>query len=272
MLLLLASGVAIGRPAPGQPSETGDGAVLAGPVVEPEARASSLVRLGYDGRVERLSDVQPEVAALDLIELDDAARSRIGGLLEARAAFMDGAVMEHYRLLLDLYSAFAAGDEGEVVVLYLRFTSHLAPLFERGGLAAQLGAEMPPEQAGRYRTLVREYYLAVGRDEVRGSVGAERPAGGLAVAIRNHRIEHLMQEVGRSFERVIRQKSEELEQTLEAMALGPQREAEIRALVDELGSEFGLNPTEAQKREIFVRIYEALDPQERGRFLGWVLR
>ena len=118
--------------------------------LEPEARASSLVRLGYDGRVERLSDVQPEVAALDLIELDDAARSRIGGLLRGPAAFMDGAVMEHYRPLLDLYSAFAAGDEGEVVVLYLRFTSHLGPAV-RAGRTGRASARDAPEQAGRYR-------------------------------------------------------------------------------------------------------------------------
>jgi len=247
--------------------------LLSGPTVEAEATAATLIRLGYDGRIERVEGAQPEAAALDLVDPGESARARIDELLEERAAFLDQAVTEHYRTLLELYTAFSAGDQAEVMRLYFDFTSHLQPLFARGGLGRQLAAEMAPDTGIEYARLLREYYAAVAQDilahpeEARGN-----PPQNAAEAIRQYKVQLLMEEVGRSFARIIQQKTQEFEEVLEFLDLTPQRESEIRAMVESYAKDFGLDPTESQKRELFVRLMEAMTPAERQRLLAWVLR
>ncbi|MCB9840814.1 MAG: hypothetical protein H6809_04085 [Phycisphaeraceae bacterium] len=258
--------------ATGTPPDTDDPPVLRGPSVEPAARADSLIRLGYDGRVQRLEDVRPEVAALELVDLDDQARATIDALIEQRAAFLDGAVLEHYQTLLELYAAFGAGDQTEVARLYMEFAGHLQPLFEGGGLARQLAREMRPAQAREYGRLIREYYQAVAQDALDHPEATRGSAATLQDALRNERIGVLMQEVGRSFGRIVQQKSQELEDVLAALRLDPDREAQIRALVEEIAGDFGLNPSESEKREIFTRIMGELTPGERQRLMAWILR
>lgn len=267
-------GTASGQPGGDGGSEGEAGApVLAGPTVEAEATPVSLVRLGYDGRIERVADAQPEVAALSLIELDAGALGRIEARLEERAAFLDRAVTEHYRTLLELYSAFGAGDEAEVMRLYLEFASHLQPLFAGGGLARQLAGEMEPAARAEYARVLREYYGAVARDMLAHPEEAQGKAPeSAAEAIRQYKVGLLMEEVGRSFARIIEQKTQEFEEALAAIRMTPEREAEVRSMVEVFAQEVGLNPTEAQKREIFTRLMEILTPAERQRLLGWVLR
>lgn len=265
--------VALAQPGGGEPPAEKAQPLLSGPTVEPAARAPSLVRAGYDGRIERLEGIQPEVAAVELVDLDEDVQERIAERLEERAAFLDGAVLEHYRTLLELYTAFGGGDQAEVIRLYLEFSSHLQPLFEGGGLGRQLASEMPREARGEYRRLLAEYYAAVARDALEHPEDAQGQAPGTAVeAIRNYRIQLLMEEVGRSLARIVQQKTDEFEEVLAVLRLSPEREGQVRAAVQSFAQDAGLNPTEAQKREIFVRLMGILEPAERQRLLGWVLR
>lgn len=256
-----------------EPGQDASAPLLTGPRVENQAAAPSLIRVGYNGRIERVVDAQPEVAALELVDLEAEARARIDTRLEDRAAFMDGAVLEHYQTLLELYAAFGAGDQGDVIRLYLEFSSHLQPLFEGGGLGRQLASEMPVPTRREYGRLLAAYYGAVARDmldhpeEMQGDVPKDAPD-----AMRRYRIQLLMEEVGRSFARIIRQKTEEFDEVLGALRLTPEREGEVRAMVQSFAQDVGLNPTEEQKRAIFMRLMQVLEPEERQRLLGWVLR
>lgn len=247
--------------------------LLTGPAVEPAASAPTLIRLSYDGRIERIADVQPEEAALELVDLDDAARARIDARLEDRARLIDAAVVEHYQTLLELYTAFGAGDQVEVIRLYLEFTSHLQPIFEGGGLARQLGSEIPVPTRREYARLLMDYYAAVTKDILENLEDQQgNPPANRAEALRNYKIQLLMEEVGRSFNRIIQQKVDEFEELLSALRVTPEREGELRSMVERLAPEFGLNPTEAQKREVFMQIMELLEPEERQRLLAHVLR
>lgn len=247
--------------------------LLTGPTVEAQATAPTLIRLNYEGRVTRYDDTQPEVAALDLIDLPDDARARIDARLEDRAALLDQAVLDHYQTLLALYSAFGAGNQAEVIRLYLDFASHLQPLFEGGGLGRQLAREMPGASAREYARLLRDYYSAIAQDTLDHPEDAQgEPPANAVEAIRNHKIQLLMEEVGRSFNRIIQQKTQEFEEVLDALDLTHEREGEIRSMVEVMAQEFGLNPSEAQKRELFMRIMQELTPQERQKLLAHVLR
>ncbi|MEZ6232815.1 MAG: hypothetical protein R3B68_01380 [Phycisphaerales bacterium] len=265
-----------GSPVLAQPGDTApdqaDPPILRGPSVEPAAHADSLIRLAYDGRVQRLEDIRPEVAALELLDLSDQTRAALDALIQERAAFLDQAVLEHYDILLELYAAFGAGEQGEVARLYMEFAGHLQPLFEGGGLARQLAREMPRTQAREYARLLRDYYQAVAQDALDHPDAARGTAANLQEATRNERIGVLLQEVGRSFSRIVQQKTQQLEEVLAALRLEPDREAEIRALVEEIAQDFGLNPTESEKREIFARVMGELTPAERQRLMAWVLR
>lgn len=273
VLTLAPMALALPADTPAQPEPAPATPLLSGPSVEPEASAPTLIRLGYDGRIERIDDTQPEVAALHLIDLPDDARARIDASLEERAAFLDAAVLEHYETLLELYAAFGAGDQTEVIGLYMEFASHLQPLFEGGGLGRQLAREMPQSTAREYARLLREYYAALTQDVLAHSEEAQgNPPVNAADALRQHKVQLLMEEVGRSFARIIEQKTQEFEEVLDALDLDPDREAEIRSMVEVMAGDFGLNPTEAQKRQLFTRIMQELTPEERQKLLGWVLR
>ena len=275
----LAAAALFAVPAFAQPNDTpqhvdepSDRPILRGPAVEPAAQADSLIRLAYNGRVQRLEDIRPELAALELVDLDERTRAAIADKIEARAAFLDEAVLEHYETLLELYAAFGAGDQGEVARLYMEFAGHLQPLFEAGGLARQLAREMPSGQAREYARLLRDYDRAVAQDALDHPEASRGTAANLQEALRNERIGVLLQEVGRSFTRIVQQKSQQLEEVLAALRLEPDREAEIRAIVEQIGGEFGLNPSESEKREVFARVMRELTPAERQRLMAWVLR
>ncbi len=270
VLSLGLAGMALGQPEPRAHTPT---PLLTGPSVEPAASAPTLVRLGYEGRIERVADAQPEVAALDLVDLDDHTRARVAARLDERARLIDAAVVEHYETLLDLYTAFGSGDQTEVIRLYLDFTAHLQPIFEGGGLGRQLGSEMPLATRREYGRLLMEYYAAVSGDilehpqDQQGNAVANR-----GEALRNYKIQLLMEEVGRSFSRIIEQKVDEFQELLTALRLTPEREGQVRAMVERIARDVGLNPTQAQQREIFMRLMEMLEPEERQRLLAHVLK
>lgn len=270
VLSLSLAGAAHAQP---EPAADAPAPLLTGPAVEPAASAPTLVRLNYEGRIERVADAQPEEAALELVDLDDASRARIDARLEERARLIDAAVVEHYQTLLELYTAFGAGDQAEVIRLYLEFISHLQPIFEGGGLPRQLGSEMPQPVRREYARLLTEYYAAVAADILEHPEDQQgNPPVSRADALRNYKIGLLMEEVGRSFNRIIEQKVDEFEELLSALRVSPEREGELRAMVERLAPEIGLNPTEAQKREVFMQIMELLEPDERQRLLAYVLR
>jgi len=81
-----------------------------------------------------------------------------------------------------------------------------------------------------------------------------------------------MEEVGRSFSRIIEQKVAEFDELLAALRLSPEREGEVRAMIERIAEDVGLNPTEAQQREIFMRLMEMLEPEEKQRLLAHVLK
>jgi hypothetical protein len=260
MRILIACLLAATASAPAQE----DASLLAGPSVSEEA-PTTLVRLGYDGAIER-PGVRIEEAALELLELDASARARVDEIVAERAAILDKAVIENIELLVEFQSAKSAGDELRQAALIGRFVRSLAALEERGSLREELGRALGDDEKARFESLIDEYnqaILAEARD-------AAKERGERFIQFRFVQIERLKvlgQEIKRSYDRQIGSRTEDFERLLAALALSPEREAEVRRVVTDFARRTLLNPDEKDRAGLFIRIASMLSADERRRLV-----
>jgi len=250
-------------------SQAGDQAEknpLAGPSVDAEAEEETLAGRGYDGRLTPL-DAVPEIAALDLLPLDEDDWDAINPILEHRAAIIDKVVVAHISTLVELQSAIASGDKAAQREYFGQIVDDLLDLRRSGRLVDQLARVLPEEVRADYKRLVRERQMARFED-LRVDAereGVEHPD---SEAFRRLIIETLGQEIQRSYDRIAIQGQERLEEIIQALELDLQTEGEIRRLANEFGQRTLLNPTPAQRRAFFADVYRALPQEARTRLLA----
>ncbi len=162
-----------------QPDAGNERPLLSGPRVETTQDADTLVRRGFDGEMERLPDL-PEIAAIRLLELDDAARARVDAVLSDRAAKVDAIVKAHLPAVQSLAEARRSGDRASMREPMREIREALRPLAEEGALADIVAAGLPDSAQARYRELVAEYHEATlrARLEARGMEPGQGRRGG----------------------------------------------------------------------------------------------
>ncbi|MEZ6241998.1 MAG: hypothetical protein R3B57_03050 [Phycisphaerales bacterium] len=257
---------ALALPAIAQPE--GEPPVLEGPKVEAEATKPTLVHRGYDGALEPL-EAPPEVAALDLLDLDADTREAIDHVLGARAATIDGVVLRNVRTLVELQTAKATGDKAAQRELLGSLVDQLEPLRKSGRLVDQIAKVLPDEQVPEYRRLVRERHMAR-FEEIRAELRSEGLEDVDAAAFKRLIGEALGLEIKRSYDRIVESGTSRLEETLEALELDTQTEGEVRRLVQDFAQKTALNPSPEQRRELFGQIYRALPADARERLVRMV--
>lgn len=269
LLTALIASAALALPAggalAGDPPE--EAPVLGGPEIDEGATRETLVRRGYDGALEPL-EAPPEVAALDLFDLDAETREKIDEILADRAAVIDGVVVRNVRTLVELQGATAAGDTAAQRRYLATLVDQFEPLRKSGRLVDKLAAAMPEADRREYRRLVRERHTA--RFE---EIKAELENAGLedvnAVAFKRMIAEAIGLEIKASYDRIVASGTAQLEETIAALRLDPETEGEVRRLVTEFGQRTMLNPTPEQRRELFAQIYKVLPPDARRRLVDW---
>lgn len=258
--LALACGVALGQE--GAPD---DGDVLRGPSVVEQAGAT-LVRYGYDGKLERL-DMPPAEAALELIALGVETSERIDEILGARAAMIDEVVREQFDVLLEAYAASTAGDQAKQSYLFQELMMRLAPIRRAGPLRDQIAEALPPEERSQYLRVLDEYWDAVIADGLRTKEAMGEKAKPIGI-VTEEGVRLIFKEIERSIERQIGSDVEEFEELLRVLELRPEQEVRVRGLVRMFGEKYGLNATQDQKTELFWEIFDELDQAQRVRAVG----
>jgi len=149
--------------------------LLSGPAVESTENTPSLVRRGFDGAMER-QRIQPETAALELLELNDAEGSAVDAVLTQRRALIDGIVRTNLTDVQRFFEAHKARDRGAMRAAMGDLRVALQPAIDEGPLFDLVAAALPASERDAYRAIVGEYHAAA-RDARRAEM-AERAGRG----------------------------------------------------------------------------------------------
>lgn len=244
--------------------------VLRGPSVRTRSvAAATLIRRGFDGKVERL-EVDPAQAALELLALTEEEKAATEKILTERAALLDRIVLDHLREVVELAQAAQSGDQAGTEELYAELARAGEPLRARGRLVEELAGVLDETKEAKLRGLVKEYWGAIVTERVseRGEDGKKRTMG---EAVREEVTVAIGREIRGAYERVVGARVKEFDALIAKLELKPEVEAEIRRVVmDSFTSTFG-KATEKEKAAVFREIYARLDARQRGLLLDEVM-
>ncbi len=243
---------------------------LRGPAV-PDTTTQSIVSKTMSGRFAPL-DVRPEVAAVQQLELDDAARARVRETIDKRALDISMLLVDHIDTVKEITDLTASGDRDAARRLLHGLWEAFEPGEPRAPMLDAWRGVLTDEQADEARRMVDEYWDAWIDWELRhNEARRENPA------VREHVAGRLAYQL---FEREVRRGYDaslaHYRRAIEAIenAVDPtdaQREA-IRDIIIEHIKATRLEATPAQRREVNMRIYRMLDEQRRERLFAYMTR
>lgn len=237
---------------------------LAGPSAGDAIAKPTLVERAYDGTLKRL-ELPPAEAAVALLELDDAARVRVEALIAERAAAVDEVVIGNIELLVSVKGAGESGDRVRAIGLLRKLDEAFGGIEPVRKFEERLGGAMGLVQRQEFMALLDEYRDAVAEDRRRAlerEGAARRELRPRALRLRE-RLEELGVEIRRSYERQVTLAAREFEALMAKLALRPEQEGEIRRLVADYAQRTQLNPNEADRRAIFLKVLSHLDEDQR---------
>lgn len=242
---------------------------LAGPKVSPTRKAPSLVQREFDGRLKRIEG-EPVAAALDLLELDPAARAAADGVLAERAAELDALVRDNLKEIAELASARQAGDQARVRPLLRGLLAKAGPVLRKGAVVDQVAAVIPPDAGAELKRLVEEYAKAGLEDRMTSNTGEGMPRtrGGEPSRMRaeiTERLNGFGTELRRAYERVFGERSREFQELIADLGLSPEQESRVQQIFTDLFQKTYGKPTRQQSTKAFFEAYALLDAEQRAR-------
>lgn len=263
---LVCCGPVAAAPAAGQPAPS----PLSGPAVArpsgDAAAPTTLVAVNYDGKLRDL-DAPPAIAALRLLDLDEAADKRARDVLHERAALMDTLVLSNLLLLSQIEGVMQAGTPAEKFAVIAQGLEALKPARDWGRIEVRVAAVLPPAAAERYQAIIDEYEAAAFEQARRLGEAEKR----WQFRMQRHWAD-ITWELERAAERSIPDEGDGLAALTEKLELRPDQEGEIRAMTEAWYFEVKGRPTEAQEKELFAKIMDHLDGAQKLKLLGMALR
>lgn len=243
--------------------------VLSGPKVQtPASNAKpTLVRRDFSGKLVRL-DVHPAEAAVKLLTLDDQTRAKVDAILLERSRLLDQLVTENLPLLVQLQSARASGDKKAAARCLAQLSEKAQPLRDRGQLAQQLLAVLPPEQGRQLKSLIQEYWAELVREELASKAG-EQPTpdpsprrADMRQVMRQQLLAIAGDEIRRAYERTISARAADFNDLLKDLNLTAEQESRIRKIVGDAFQNTGGNPTPQDHARAFAQVWPILDQSQ----------
>ncbi|MBX3358669.1 MAG: hypothetical protein KF745_09595 [Phycisphaeraceae bacterium] len=271
-------GKATGKTAPAKPASTpadptSDGSALKGPAVTAAAVAPTLVQRDFSGKVVRL-ETNPAEAAVRVMPLDAASRAAVDRILLERSRLLDQLVTENLQTISLLHNAREAGDKAEATRLVQELAAKAKPLRDRGVLAQELIAALPPDEGKELKRMVQEYWKAVVDEDLAKpaseredkSPGATRMAG-VRDSARTEFARIAGQEIKSAYERTIGQQSRDFDALIAQLSLTPAQESKVRKIVgDSFNKSFG-KATPNERAQVFWKVYAELDETQKKQIL-----
>ncbi len=209
---------------------------LAGPKVTEHTgldATHTLIQREFDGRIKRL-DVDPALAAIERMELDDATREQIDQIVAERNAIIDRLVQENIGELAGLANASQGGDKARAMQGLRSMLELAKPFRDRGRLIEEIAPILPETERAEARRLVNEYWRAIVRERM--EIGPPDEPGKKINFMQASATEMLLafgQEGKNAFERTIGQQGKQFESLLKKLNLSAEQESKVRALVQD---------------------------------------
>jgi hypothetical protein len=251
----------------GSPAK-GERPVLSGPKVETARTQPTLVEREFGGKLKRL-DVDPAQAALGLLELSEKEKDGTSRVLIERAAIMDTFVTDHLREVAETANAFQAQDWAGGLRLLNELMDKAHAWRARGKLEDELAATLTEANAAELRRLTREY-VSASLAELAEEPGTNGKPRGRLAAVALERLTVLGHEIRQSYERTIGAGAKDIESLLKRLGVTPEQESVIRAVIQETYVATYGKPTKTQQTIAFLKIYGALDSEQRKELAKYI--
>jgi hypothetical protein len=247
--------------------------ILRGPKV-PEASRRTIVYGGMQAGFNRVEG-RPEAAAVMLLDIKPERMRTIEAIIrehDMKVAMMLVDRIDDVRVISD---AVLAGDRERARELLKELWRVHDPKRQRSPLLADLEPLLSDEEQAEVERLVNEYWQAWIRSAMPKIAGEMDEAQQKKIHDRIERqlaFQLFEEEVQRGYELTLRRYKQVLDGIYGAVEpTDTQREA-IRSVVLKHIKETRLEPTQAQRREAYLAIYELLDEQRREKLFDYLLR
>ncbi len=269
---LAAPGVAQDDPPAGTPSDP-PADLLRGPSV-PDEVSRTLVQRGMTRGFVPVEG-RPEIAAVRLLDLDEAASARVGEAVNERTVRLATLLVDRIDVVREITDAVLVDQDADRVrELQLALWDEIDEGRPRDPLLDAMGDALTPDQIVEAGALLDEYWGAWIDWELRNRAGLEGDR--LAEARRRTR-ERLgfalfQAELREAYDVSLRRYREAMEAIYNAVDPTDEQRAAIRSLVIQHIKDTRLEATIEQRRAAMRRIYDLLDPERQGKLFDYMLR
>ncbi len=256
--LLLAAGLMA------QPVTSGGplGGPLSGPRVAHKER-EGIVQTEMSGRVRR-PETLIEQAALDRLALSTEVRARVDKVLVARAAGIDRFVTENFVLLGQAQTVGAAGTVKEKVTLFLVGLHKISAAVGGQSLKERIAAELPSEDAQKFRAMLREYWKAVHVEAVNAKPHDPPPAWATYLG---ESLGSLGQEIARSFQRQESSGTLIVDYLTAGLDLTEKQQEIIREMKLEMMERTGMKADAEEQKKLAIGVAAYLNEKQRDKLM-----
>lgn len=242
------------KPQQAAPPETKPAATkpddLSGPKVEKPKATYTLVKTGFNGKLERIT--QPiEEATLAILPLSPEEREKVDRILVARAATVDKGIKGSVPIILRIQGVREEGITTDRQAAIRELNEKLPILRDRDGFRAELRLVLTAENAARFDAVMSEYVRAATL-QASADAKAEGRKGNPFLMSLGESLRLVGLEVQQSFDRIVKDGTDKTDRLIEVIQPTAEQEGAIRNLITDFGQKTQLNPSPAQ-RSAFVK-------------------
>jgi hypothetical protein len=238
---------------------------LSGPIVPRAPERPTIVQYDFNSRIRR-PETSPEHAAILLLNLPAPVQARADEVFARRAALIDGFVARNLLLLQELDTAGKAGDKLDQLVLILRALEEVRPILEAGPMRDQVAGVLPAPDAGRFRSMVGEYWSAVLAESLRDARAAGKRNARWQIDL-GERFRHLGAEIAQSYERQVASGTLIIDYLMTGLDLTPEQVTTINGLKLDMLQRAGMRPAEKDQQQLAVGALAYLNPEQRAKVI-----
>ena len=248
--------------------------VLRGPSVPREER-KTLVSWTMTGQFERVEG-RPEAAAVQLLDLDEAARREAARMIDERNQAVGMLLVDRIEAVREITDATLGGERARAQGLLRELWAEFEPDAPRSPLREELVEVLSEAQCAEFDRLLDEYWTTwaswASRGEAReGETEAERK-GRLERTADRLAFQLFQEEARAGYELTLRRYRDVLDALYEAVEpTEAQREA-IRGVVIDHIKATRLKATPAERRASMHEVYKVLDDERRIKLFDYILR
>jgi hypothetical protein len=236
---------------------------LSGPKVVEKEPAPSLVKRGFDGRLERV--VQPvEEAAVAVLPLSEEERAMASEVILRRAAIIDKGIRESVPVLLRIQGIREEGITPDRQAAIRELDKKLPMLRDREEFRSALRGAMSTEHAAMFDAVVNEYSRAAIADASATAKAEGRKGNPFAMSV-GESLRNVGVEIQQSYDRVIADGTRRLDRAMEIIQPTPEQEGKLRNLATEFGQKTLANPTPIQRAQFVREFMKLLTHEQRQR-------